>query len=281
MTGGYSGRIGTPKGASTAQYNKAVTTILKLGNGAYDRDAVEWALLEPVDKFGPETQKANAVTAITESVMAKLGAPIMAGLRKGKFAEKEGAEALVKRIVNTVPVYFWQSVKAKKMRQDLMYGDEFLDERLEKEDALATAMDGLSYKALAGIASKTDKVGDRMAIMEYLRGQGIVGGRRGRSRSRSRSRSKSRGRGLETMFGDAGLQGGRRRKSRSRSRGRGLVGGSRWTSLVKKHRGDMSAAKKEYYGSSKKRSSSRRGSGMAGGRRKRSSSRSRRFGKLY
>ena len=290
LVGGYSGRIGAPKGATTTQFNKAVDILLKLGNGSFDRDAVEWALLEPVNTFTQDTPKDVMVEAVLASVTKKLGSPIELGLRKshqegakfkiGKGDAKSYAESILYRIISAVPAYFWKSTKAKKMRQDLSYSDDYLSERLEKEDALAEVMDKLSYSELAKEAAKEGiKLGDRMAIMEYLRGQGIIGGRRGRSRSRSRSRSHSRGRGLETMFGSAGLEGGRRRKSRSRSRGRGMAGGSRWTQLVKKHRGNMSAAKKEYYG--RKRSSSKKGSGMAGGRRKRSSSRSRRFGKLY
>lgn len=219
------GMSGGKRGETTSQFTKAVNALVRLGRGSFDKRAAE------------------------EAALAQMGDAKGIAEDLGLVNNMER----VQKIVGAVPTYFWKSAKAKKMYFDIQNENEREDEQFEREDAIAKVMNTLDWETVANQAGKGDApLASSLAALAYLKGRGLVGGRR--------------------------------RKSRSRSRGRGMSGGTRWTQLVKKHKGDMAAAKREYYGkkrsSSRKKRSSSRGRGMSGGRKKRSSSK-KRFGKLY
>lgn len=138
-------------------------------------------------------------------------------------------------IYGIVPDYFWTSPKAKKMRSEIEYRNDELGESIEKNKLLKDVMQSLSWGKLAARAGDAGtRLGERMAIAEMLSGSGASGG---------------------------GASGGRR--------GTRLT---QWQRIVKKHAGDMQAAKREYYG----RSSAKKSSG-----RSKSKSRGRGLGRVY
>lgn len=185
--------------SATGQFEKAVNMLMRASKGEIDR---EWAqeLLLSVDP---------------NNIRAPAGMP--ATVSTPKFTA----------IYDIVPDYFWTSPKAKKMKSDLEYKNEELDESIKKNTYLRKVMQTLDWDSLAARAEGDARIGERMAIAEMLSGSGASGG---------------------------GASGGRR--------GTRLT---QWQRIVKKHAGDMQAAKREYYGrsSSKKKSSGRkRGRGL-------------------
>lgn len=217
MSGGKKGSAGPVQSrrSATGQFEKAVNMLVRASKGEMDREWAADALLTTnyldVDQAGNPTTVPGLPSTVTAA----------------KFKE----------IWGIVPSYFWNSPKAKKMRNDIMYRDDELEESIKKNRLLKKVMQTLDWDSLAAsTANDNTRLGEKLAIAEMLSGSGASGGRRGRSRSRSS--------------------------------GRGMSGGARltrWQRIVKKHAGDMKAAKREYHGtsSSKKKSSGRkRGRGL-------------------
>ena len=166
---------------------------------------------------------------------------LLAGLDAGNALLPAGrAKDKFGQIHATVPGYFWTSPKAKKMKAEFAYTIDDIDYQTNKDAVLASALNELSFEALEKRLKKDPKLSEIMAISEQLKGRGASGG----------------------MFS------GGRRASRSRSRKRL----TEWQRIVKKHAGDMIAAKQEY-----------RGKGLEGGRRssRKKSSGKRRLGRVY
>ena len=203
------GLEGGARGDATALFNKAANDLVRLGRGSFDKSLAEEALLAGLEAG--------------ESLLP-------AGRAKEKFGQ----------IYATVPVYFWASPKAKKMRAEFAYTINDVDYQSKKDAVLAKALNELSFEGLEKRLQANPKLSEIMAISEQLKGRGASGG----------------------MFS------GGRRASRSRSRKRLTA----WQRAVKKHGGDMVAAKREYYGRE-----------LEGGRRssKKKSSGKRRLGRVY